>query len=48
MGPVFGDQLVDVEIHNGVRMHEVRRYLTAAETGRAIVGACGGGGVAGG
>ena len=35
--PVFGDAVVDVEIDNGARMHEVARYLTAADTGSAIV-----------
>jgi hypothetical protein len=37
--PVFGDDLVDLEIDNGTRMHDVSRYLTAAETGAAIVNA---------
>lgn len=41
--PVFGDAVADVEIDNGTRMHEVVRYLTAAETGSAIVRALGGG-----
>jgi hypothetical protein len=40
--PVFGDAVADVEIDNGTRMHEVARYLTAAETGSAIVRALGG------
>jgi hypothetical protein len=35
--PVFGADVTDVEINNGTRMHEVARYLTAAETGLAIV-----------
>ena len=35
--PVFGEAVADVEIDNGARMHEVARYLTAAETGSAIV-----------
>jgi hypothetical protein len=33
----FGAEIVDVEISNGVKLHDVTRYLTAAETGRAIV-----------
>ena len=45
--PVFGDDVVDVEIDNGTRMHEVARYLTAAETGSAIIRALGGRSVAG-
>jgi hypothetical protein len=40
--PVFGDAVVDVEIDNGARMHEIARYLTAAETGSAIIRALGG------
>jgi len=41
--PVFGDAVVDVEIANGVKMHQVERYLTAKETGAAIVTALRGG-----
>jgi hypothetical protein len=37
LGPVFGEAVADVKIDNGVRMHEVVRYLTAAETGAAII-----------
>jgi hypothetical protein len=37
--PTFGDRVADMEISNGVRMHQVARYLTAAETGSAIAGA---------
>jgi pimeloyl-ACP methyl ester carboxylesterase len=41
--PVFGDAVADVEIDNGAKMHRVERYLTAADTGSAIVSAlCGG------
>ncbi len=40
LSPVFGKGVVDVEIDNRVRMHDVRRYLTATETGRAIVAGC--------
>lgn len=32
----FGTELVDIEITNGVKLHDVRRYLTAQETGQAI------------
>jgi hypothetical protein len=42
LGPVFGDAVVDVEIDNGAYVHEVGRYLTAAETGSAIARALGG------
>jgi len=37
LGRYFGEAITDVEISNGVRMHDVRRYLTAVETGHAIV-----------
>jgi hypothetical protein len=40
--PVFGNDVADAEIDNGARMHEVARYLTAAETGSAIIRALGG------
>jgi hypothetical protein len=42
LSPVFGAAVADVEIDNGARVHEVGRYLTAAETGSAIVRALGG------
>lgn len=32
----FGDRVVDVAISNGVRMHDLLRYLTAPSTGCAI------------
>ena len=32
----FGGELVDVEISNGVKLHDVTRYLTAEQTGTAI------------
>ena len=32
----FGDQVVDVPITNGARMHDLLRYLTAPSTGAAI------------
>ena len=37
----FGENVADTEISNGARMHQVARYLTAAETGAAIAGALG-------
>jgi hypothetical protein len=37
--PVFGEALVDVEIRNGGKVHDVTRYLNAAEVGSAIMGA---------
>jgi hypothetical protein len=40
LGPAFGEAIVDVEITNGVRMHDVSRYLTAVETGQAILAGC--------
>lgn len=43
LATVFGQDVVDVAIDNGVRMHDVRRYLSDAWTGRAVVGGDGGG-----
>lgn len=40
LGPVFGEAVTDIEISNGARMHDVRRYLTAVQTGRAIRAGC--------
>jgi pimeloyl-ACP methyl ester carboxylesterase len=37
LAPTFGASIVDVEINNGARLHDVRRYLTAAETGNAVI-----------
>lgn len=34
---VFGPQVIDVAITNGYAAHQVERYLSAAETGRAIL-----------
>jgi hypothetical protein len=34
---VFGDRVTDVGISNGVRAHDVTRYLSAAETGAAVL-----------
>jgi hypothetical protein len=42
LGVLFGEAVVDVEIDNGARMHQVTRYLTARETGAAIAGLLGG------
>ncbi|MFD3698099.1 hypothetical protein ACFWUZ_18450 [Streptomyces sp. NPDC058646] len=36
LGPRFGERVCDLPIHNGARAHDVRPYLTAAPTGRAI------------
>jgi hypothetical protein len=36
LAPLFGDQVDDVLIHNGSKAHDVRPYLTAAQTGRAV------------
>ncbi|WP_327351531.1 hypothetical protein [Streptomyces sp. NBC_01304] len=36
LGSRFGDRVKDVRIHNGAKAHDVRPYLTARETGRAI------------
>ena len=35
--PVYGDRVVDRAVHNGATMHDVAPYLTAPETGRAIL-----------
>jgi pimeloyl-ACP methyl ester carboxylesterase len=37
LAPTFGESIVDVEINNGARLHDVGRYLTAAETGNAVI-----------
>ena len=37
--PLFGDGVHDMEIHNGSRAHDVTRYLSARETGSAILSA---------
>jgi len=36
LGPLFGGALVDIRIDNGATAHDVKPYLTAAETGAAI------------
>jgi hypothetical protein len=35
--PAFGDAVTDVHEHIGSHMHEATRYLTAVETGRAVL-----------
>ncbi|NEB34927.1 hypothetical protein G3I62_38640 [Streptomyces sp. SID14446] len=35
--PIFGPRVADVSVCNGAHMHDATRYLTAMETGRAIV-----------
>lgn len=35
--PIFGSTLADVAVYNGAHMHDATRYLTAIETGRAVV-----------
>jgi hypothetical protein len=35
--PLFGDALVDIRVVNGAKAHDVRPYLTAPETGKAVV-----------
>ncbi|HZN18592.1 MAG TPA: hypothetical protein VFB84_10475 [Micromonosporaceae bacterium] len=34
---VFGDRVTDVGISNGIAAHQVQRYLSAAETGAAVL-----------
>jgi hypothetical protein len=38
LGPLFGsgDRIIDIEIDNGISVHEVLRYLSAPQTGAAI------------
>lgn len=36
LGPLFGEEVKDRVVHNGVRAHDVAPYLTAVETGHAI------------
>lgn len=36
LAPLFGDRVCDFPVHNGAKAHDVRPYLTARETGRAI------------
>jgi hypothetical protein len=41
--PLFGEQMACYLVHNGSRAHDVRPYLTAAETGAAIAAGLGAG-----
>jgi len=36
LAPLFGARVLDSLVHNGAKAHDVRPYLTARETGRAI------------
>ncbi|MET7484085.1 hypothetical protein [Streptomyces sp. NPDC005538] len=36
LAPAFGKRVDDLPVHNGVKAHDVRPYLTARETGTAI------------
>ena len=36
LAPHFGASVTDTLVHNGAKAHDVRPYLTAAATGRAI------------
>lgn len=36
LAPRFGDRVQDASVSNGVRMHDLLRYLTAAQTGGAV------------
>jgi hypothetical protein len=35
--PLYGDRVLDQVVHNGATMHDVLPYLTAPQTGRAIL-----------
>jgi pimeloyl-ACP methyl ester carboxylesterase len=39
LAPRFGDDLVDIRVHNGAKAHDVSPYLTARETGEVIADA---------
>ena len=34
--PMLFGRVIDMLVYNGWKSHDVRRYLTAAETGRAV------------
>lgn len=36
LAPLFDGPVIDTLVHNGARAHDVRPYLTASETGRAV------------
>ncbi|WP_050514682.1 hypothetical protein [Streptomyces rimosus] len=42
LGPAFGGQVEDCLVHNGAKAHDARPYLTARETGEAILSGLGG------
>ena len=35
--PLYGDRVLDQIVHNGATMHNVLPYLTAVQTGRAVL-----------
>lgn len=37
LAPLFGAGILDVAVHNGSKAHDIRPYLTAAETGLAVL-----------
>lgn len=37
LAPLFGAGVVDVAVHNGAKAHDMRPYLTAVETGLAVL-----------
>jgi len=37
LAPLFGPSVVDVAVHNGAKAHDMRPYLTASETGLAVL-----------
>jgi hypothetical protein len=37
LAPLFGAGVVDVAVHNGAQAHDMRPYLTAGETGLAVL-----------
>lgn len=37
LAPLFGDQLIDIAVHNGATAHDAAPYLTARETGQATL-----------
>jgi hypothetical protein len=42
LAPLFDGPVTDTLVHNGARAHDVRPYLTAQETGRAVAAGLGG------
>jgi hypothetical protein len=37
LAPLFGDRVTDVLVYNGAKAHDARPYLTAKETGQAVI-----------